>query len=95
MADPNMSHGAQKPVALYIDLLKRSVKPGDVVFDPFAGSGTIFPAAHQAKVKAIGIEMNPEYAGLCVQRINSLDTDFAAAQAQGNSLMSELQSMGK
>jgi len=95
MADPNMSHGAQKPVALYIDLLKRSVKPGDVVFDPFAGSGTIFPAAHQSKVKAIGIEMNPEYAGLCVQRINNLDTDFAAAQAQGNSLMSELQSMGK
>lgn len=95
MADPNMSHGAQKPVALYIDLLKRSVKPGDTVFDPFAGSGTIFPAAHQAKVKAIGIEMNPEYAGLCIQRIQTLDGDLSAAQAQGNALMSELQTMGK
>jgi len=43
MADANMSHGAQKPVALYLDLLKRSVRPGDTVLDSFAGSGTIFP----------------------------------------------------
>lgn len=88
MADPNMSHGAQKPVALYVDLLKRSIKPGDKVLDSFAGSGTIFPAAHQLKAKAVGVEMNPEYAGLCVQRIKSLDGD-----TQGQSLMNELNSM--
>ena len=89
MADPNMSHGAQKPVALYIDLLKRSVRAGDTVLDSFAGSGTIFPAAHQLKVKAVGIEMNPEYAGLCLNRIKSLDGDAS----QGQSLMNELNAM--
>ena len=93
LADPNMSHGAQKPVALYLDLLKRSTKPGDTVLDPFAGSGTIFPAAHQSKIKAIGIEMNPEYAGLCIQRINELDANSDVEKIQGNTLMNELQNM--
>ncbi len=90
-ADPNMSHGAQKPVALYADLLKRSTKPGDVVLDPFAGSGTIFPAAHQLKVKAVGVEMNPEYYGLCLNRLKSLETP--AQHEQGAALMNELQNM--
>lgn len=89
MADPNMSHGAQKPVALYTDLLKRSIKPGDTVLDSFAGSGTIFPAAHQLKVKAVGVEMNPEYYAMGLARIKSLDSDTA----QGQSLMNELQNM--
>ena len=72
-ADAGLQHGAQKPVALYEDLLKRSVRPGDTVFDGFAGSGTIFPAAHKMKCKAVGIEMNPEYFGICLQRLKDLD----------------------
>jgi len=71
-ADSNMSHGAQKPVALYQNLLQRSVKPGDRVLDSFAGSGTIFPAAHTFKCYAVGIEMNPEYYGMCLNRIKEL-----------------------
>ena len=94
MADPNMSHGAQKPVALYIDLLKRSVRPGDVVLDSFVGSGTIFPACHQFKCKAVGIEMNPEYYALSLSRLQSLDGDIASATAQGNALANELKAMG-
>ena len=88
LADPNMSHGAQKPVALYVDLLKRSVRPGDTVLDSFSGSGTIFPAAHQLKIKAVGVEMNPEYFALGLARIKSLDGD-----TQGQSLMNELNAM--
>lgn len=91
MADPGLTHGAQKPVALYCDLLKRSVKPGDVVLDSFAGSGTIFAAAQQFKCKAVGIEMNPEYYTLCMQRIEGLATP--QQEAAGNSLMRELNSM--
>jgi DNA modification methylase len=71
--EENLGHGAAKPIALYANLLKRSAKPGDVVFDPFAGTGTIFPAAHQFRCKAIGIEVNPEYYGIAVQRLNRLD----------------------
>lgn len=71
-ADANMLHGAQKPVALYQNLLQRSVRPGDSVLDCFAGSGTIIPAAHVLKCKATAIEMSPEYFALCVQRVKEL-----------------------
>lgn len=71
-ADENFSHGAQKPVALYQNLLQRSVRPGDHVLDTFAGSGTIFEAAHGFKCSATGIELNPEYFGMCLNRLKSL-----------------------
>lgn len=68
-ADENFSHGAQKPVALYQNLLQRSVRPGDRVLDTFAGSGTIFEAANGFKCSATGTELNPEYFGMCLARI--------------------------
>lgn len=73
--EENLTHGANKPVELYVDLLRRSVRPGDCVLDAFAGSGTIFPSAHQCKVYATGIEVNPEYYGICVKRLNALDEE--------------------
>lgn len=90
-ADPNTTHGAQKPVALYVDLLKRSVRPGDKVLDSFAGSGTIFPAAHSLKVAATGLEMNQQYYGIGLARMQGLTT--AAQEAQGHALMNELQNL--
>lgn len=71
-ADENLTHGAQKPVALYQNLLQRSVKPGDRVFDAFAGSGTIFEAAHGYKCYAVGTELSPEYYGMSLARIKRL-----------------------
>lgn len=71
-ADENLSHGAQKPVSLYQNLLQRSVKPGDRVADFFAGSGTIFEAAQLFQCYATGTEINPEYYGMCLARINRL-----------------------
>lgn len=73
-ADENMSHGAQKPIAVYQNLLQRSVKPGDTVVDFFAGSGTIFPAAHTFQCIALGSELEPEYYGMGVKRIDALKT---------------------
>lgn len=72
-----LTHGAQKPVELYVDLLRRSVRPGDRVLDCFAGSGTIFPAAHQMKVLATGIEVSPEYYGMASKRLSELDSNPA------------------
>lgn len=93
MADPNCTHGAQKPVALYTNLLQRSVKPGDTVLDSFAGSGTIFSAAQQYKVKAVGLEMNPEYYSFCYKRLQGLSDE---ATATGKALGDELAAlMGK
>lgn len=70
--DKNTSHGAQKPVALYQNLLQRSVQAGDRVFDGFGGTGTLIPAAHSFKCSATVTELNPEYFGLCLKRVQEL-----------------------
>jgi len=71
-SDPNLGHPAQKPVDLYCDLLRRSIRPGDAVLDPFAGSGTIFPAAHALKCRATGIEADEAAYGVAAKRLKEL-----------------------
>ena len=71
-SDLNLGHAAQKPVALYADLLHRSVRPGDTVLDPFCGTGTIFAAAHTLQCRATGIEIDPAAAGIAAKRIQGL-----------------------
>lgn len=73
--EENIGHGANKPIELYTDLLRRSCRPGDSVLDCFCGTGTIFPAAHSLKLRATGIELNPEYYGISVSRLKSLDDE--------------------
>jgi DNA modification methylase len=70
--DENLAHGAQKPVALFENLLKRSIRPGDTVLDPFGGTGTLFPAAHNLLVCATVIELDPVYAGTAAARLKGL-----------------------
>lgn len=71
--DENLGHGAQKPVALYQNLLQRSVRPGMKVLDSFAGTGTIFPACHQYQCEATGLEMSENSYGIALARIAKLD----------------------
>lgn len=73
LVEKTWGHGAQKPIDLYTELLKRSCSPGDFVLDPFAGTGTIFPAAHVLKVYATGVEQSQEYYGICLQRLAELE----------------------
>lgn len=70
--DDNLGHGAQKPVDLYINLLKRSVRPGDSVLDCFGGTGTILPACHSLQCKATYVEQDPNYYGIAVKRLEEL-----------------------
>ena len=70
--DSNLGHQAQKPVGLYTDLLKRSVTPGDLVFDPFCGTGPIFKAAHDLACKAVGCELDESAYGIAAKRIQEL-----------------------
>lgn len=70
--DDNLGHQAQKPVALFLDLLKRSVRPGMRVLDPFCGSGPIFPAAHGLSAIATGVEQDANAFGIAATRIKAL-----------------------
>lgn len=71
-SDVNLNHHAQKPVGLFVDLLLRSCAPSNSVLDPFCGSGTIFPAAHQLKVRATGLEIDESAYGIAVKRLEEL-----------------------
>ncbi len=71
-SDPNPGHPAAKPVALYRNLLLRSVIPGNTVIDPFAGSGVVFPAANAEKVLATGIEQDPAAYAIAAKRLEEL-----------------------
>lgn len=62
--------GAEKPTALYHDLLARSVRPGDTVLDPCCGLGPIFPAANELSVKAIGLEIDASAVGYATKRLD-------------------------
>jgi DNA modification methylase len=72
-ADEQLSHGAQKPIALFKNLLQRSVRPGDTVLDCFAGTGPIIPAAHHFQCKAIVLEKEKEYYAICCERLKALE----------------------
>ena len=59
----------QLPSELVARIVGVSSNPGDVVLDPFAGSGTTLAVAKQMGRKATGIELNPEYAEIARKRV--------------------------
>ena len=63
------AHPTQKPEALLHRVILASSKPGEVILDPFFGTGTTGAAARRLGRRYIGIERDPEYARLAEQRI--------------------------
>lgn len=70
--EENLGHAAQKPVPLLLDLLGRSVVPGAAVLDPFAGTGSLLPAAHQLKCQATLVEKEASSYGIILNRAKEL-----------------------
>ncbi len=62
-------HPTQKPLKLFEKIVEVSSNEGDVVFDPFMGSGTSGVAAKNLNRKFIGCEANDEYFNLAENRI--------------------------
>ena len=61
-------HPTVKPVALVADAMLDSTKRGDIVLDPFVGSGTIFIAAERTGRRAYGIEIDGRYVDTAIAR---------------------------
>ena len=64
-----MLHPTQKPVMAMLPLLLAFSRIGDIVLDPFAGSGTTAVAAKQLGRHYIGIEIDPAYAREADERV--------------------------
>src|SRR5579864_8702660 len=80
-------HPTQKPLALLERILLASSSEGDLVLDPFLGSGTTALAARQRARRFIGIEIDPKFIDMArkrlsgSQRANPRMADDAATQA--------------
>ena len=62
------SQPTAKPVALVADAIKDVSRRGDLVFDPFLGSGATLIAAHRTGRRCFGIELDPLYADVIIRR---------------------------
>ena len=69
----NTDHPTQKPEKLYAKLILASSRPGDIIFDPFLGSGTASVVAKKLGRQYCGIEMNEEYCMLAEKRLAMAD----------------------
>ncbi len=66
------AHSTQKPEALLYRVILASSNPGDVVLDPFFGSGTTGAVAKKLRRHWIGIEQDPDYVALARARIDAV-----------------------
>lgn len=69
----NKLHPTQKPIELPERALKNSSQVGDIVYDAFTGSGSTMVAAHQLKRKCYGMELDPKYCQVIIDRMKKLD----------------------
>jgi site-specific DNA-methyltransferase (adenine-specific) len=68
----NRIHVQQTPVSLLLRIILSSTLPGDIVFDPTAGTGTALVVAKQLNRKSIGIEIDPAHVELIKKRLANL-----------------------
>ncbi len=71
----NTPHPTQKPEKLLAKLLLASSREGDMVLDPFAGSGTTAVVAKKLKRRFIVIEKSEQYCAYAQARLEKADTD--------------------
>ena len=78
-------HGTQKPVECMRRPVVNNSRPGQLVYDPFLGSGTSVIAAEMTGRVCCGIELNPAYVDVIVRRWQAFTGRTAMHQASGQS----------
>jgi DNA modification methylase len=85
-------HKQQSPIALLLRIILSSTRPGDTVFDPFAGTGTTLVAANQIGRNSIGIEIDPKNSKLIRNRLEEIrDADDVGRYYQDYAYTENLQ----
>jgi len=70
-------HPTVKPVALVVDAIKDCSRRGEIVFDPFVGSGTTIIAAQKSRRAARTMEIDPAYVDVAIRRWQNLTGELA------------------
>jgi len=79
----NDLHPTMKPVELVERAIRNSSRPGDVVLDPFGGSGTTLIAAEKSGRQARLIELDPKYVDVIVRRWQEWSGKQALRESDG------------
>lgn len=66
-------HPTQKPLKICTEIINDFSKENDLVLDLFLGSGSTMVAAHQLKRKCYGMELDPKYCQVIIDRMQKLD----------------------
>jgi DNA modification methylase len=81
--DATTGHGTQKPVELMRRPILNHTERGDVVYDPFLGSGTTLVAAEKTDRVCCGLELDAHYVDVIVRRWQRLTQKQAVLQCDG------------
>jgi DNA modification methylase len=65
-------HKQQSPIKLLVRIILSSTNVGDIVFDPFAGTGTTLVVAKQLNRKSVGIEIDPNHVEIIKKRTSNI-----------------------
>ncbi len=65
-------HPTSKPVELIAKMIANSTRPGQIVYDPFAGGGSTLVAAHQLGRTGFACELDPGYVAVALERLSLL-----------------------
>lgn len=81
----NAEHPTMKPVGLILEMLENSTRRGDVVLDPFGGSGSTLIACHRSGRSARLTELEPRYTDVIVERWQTFTGQRAVLEGDGRS----------
>lgn len=70
--DYQTGHGTQKPIDCMATPIKNNSKKGDIIYDPFGGSGTTLIACEQLNRDCYMMEIDPSYCSVIIQRWEKL-----------------------
>ena len=78
-------HPTQKPIELIRRPILNHTRRGQLVYDPFLGSGTTLAAATLTERVCCGLELDPKYVDVTIQRWQTLSGQTAILEADGRS----------
>lgn len=93
--EEKFDHPTQKPVLLMRKPILNHTQPGEIVYEPFSGSGTTLVAAETVGRVCLAMELDPQYADLGVLRWQQLTGQIAILESTGLSFEETARERGK
>jgi DNA modification methylase len=87
-------HPTEKPVELFVRPIKKHTQPGDIVFEPFSGSGSQLIAAERTARRCRAIEISPPFLDVAIRRWQRATGQAATLEADGRTFAAVLAERG-